>query len=184
MFVAPFRALLDANILFPLSLRDTLQRAAAEGLYQMFWSDRILDEVERNLSSTGRTTVEQARRLRKAMISAFPEAMVSGYEHLIPVMANHEKDRHVAAAARWAGAQVIVTSNLKDFRSLPEDMEARSPGDFLVELFELVRDAMAALIERQASALRKPPMSAADLLAGLSRSVPSFARCVADYRVT
>lgn len=30
MIVAPFRVLLDANVFYPFSLRDTLLRAAAE----------------------------------------------------------------------------------------------------------------------------------------------------------
>jgi hypothetical protein len=46
-------------------------------------------------------------------------------------MKNHEKDRHVAAAAVKASAQVITTSNLKDFGELPEGIEAQSPDVFL-----------------------------------------------------
>lgn len=38
-----------ANVLFPLTLRDTMLRAAAAGFYQLRWSAQILDEVERNL---------------------------------------------------------------------------------------------------------------------------------------
>jgi len=50
-------------------------------------------------------------------------------------MTNDPKDRHVAAAAVRANAQVIVTSNLKDFQpsSLTEwGIEARHPDQFLV----------------------------------------------------
>ena len=45
MIVAPFKVVLDANVLFPFSLRDTLLRAAAEGFFQLYWSDEILDEL-------------------------------------------------------------------------------------------------------------------------------------------
>jgi hypothetical protein len=34
MLAAPFKVVLDADVLYPFSLRDTLLRAAAEGLYQ------------------------------------------------------------------------------------------------------------------------------------------------------
>jgi len=54
------------------------------------------------------------------MERVFPEAEVTGYEHLIAAMKKDEKDRHVVAAAVKAGAQVITTSNLKDFIDLPE----------------------------------------------------------------
>jgi hypothetical protein len=36
---APFIAVVDANVLFPLTLRDTVLRAAAVGFYQLRWSD-------------------------------------------------------------------------------------------------------------------------------------------------
>jgi hypothetical protein len=74
MVPAPFIVLLDANVLFPFSLRDTLLRAAAAGFYQMRWSSRILDEVTRNLVATGAMPVEKARRLRAIMEREFPEA--------------------------------------------------------------------------------------------------------------
>jgi predicted nucleic acid-binding protein len=116
MIVAPFKVVLDANVLFPFSLRDTLLRAAAQGFFQLYWSTEILDETRRNLVATGTMSDEQANRLLAAMTGAFPESMVTGYEPLVDVMPNHEKDRHVAAAAVKAGAQVVVTSNLKDLR--------------------------------------------------------------------
>jgi hypothetical protein len=40
MVPAPFIVLLDANVLFRFSLRDTLLRAAAAGFYQVRWADR------------------------------------------------------------------------------------------------------------------------------------------------
>lgn len=45
MVPAPFIVLLDANALFPFTLRDTLLRAAAAGFYQVRWSAQILDEM-------------------------------------------------------------------------------------------------------------------------------------------
>ena len=51
MVPAPFIVILDANVLLPLTLRDTLLRAAAGGFYQARWSKEILDEMERNLVS-------------------------------------------------------------------------------------------------------------------------------------
>jgi UDP-glucose 4-epimerase len=62
MFPAPFKVVLDANVLYPFTLRDTLLRAAAAGLYQAYWSERILDEATGNLIAAGRMTREQAAR--------------------------------------------------------------------------------------------------------------------------
>jgi PIN domain len=44
-----YAAVLDANVLYPASLRDTLLRLAAAGFYDLLWSERIQDEAERNL---------------------------------------------------------------------------------------------------------------------------------------
>src|SRR5919202_4811570 len=113
--MATLRAVLDASVLFPAAVRDTLLRAAASGLYQLYWSDEILDEVRRNLVASGRATPEQAQRLGDVMQGAFPEASVPGYEVLIDHMANDPKDRHVLAAAVVSQAQIIVTDNLRHF---------------------------------------------------------------------
>jgi hypothetical protein len=91
MIVAPFKVLLDANVLFPFSLRDTLLRAAAEGFFQLYWSEEIIDETTRNLVATGTITDKQANLLRAAMTGAFPESMVTGYDSLIDMMPNHER---------------------------------------------------------------------------------------------
>ncbi len=176
MLTAPFRVLLDANVLFPFTLRDTLLRAAAQGMYQVLWSDQILEEATRNLIAQRRMSAEQSAHLMAAMRNAFPEALVQGYEGLIPAMTNDEKDRHVAAAATHAGAQVIVTLNLKDFRSLPDGLEAMSPDVFLLDLLDLEPQTMMALLERQARALRRPPITPVQLLTGLGKTVPRFAQ--------
>lgn len=181
MLAAPFKVVVDANVLFPFSLRDVLLRAAADDFFQLYWSEQILDEMERNLVATHMATSEQAARLRAAMSSAFPEALVTGHEGLIDAMPNHPKDRHVVAAAVQAGARLIVTSNLKDFRTLPEEMAAQSPDEFLCNLFELAPERMSALVRRAASALRNPPRTFEEMLRGLAKLVPDFARCVAEH---
>jgi predicted nucleic acid-binding protein len=181
MIPAPFVVLLDANVLFPFSLRDTLLRAAAAGFYQVRWSSQILDEMARNLVSTGTMTKENAQRLRAIMERAFPEAEVTGYEHLIAAMRNHEKDRHVTAAAVKAGAQVIATSNLRDFTQLPEGIEAQSPDVFLCNLFDLDPGTVVELLREQAADLINPPMSFDELLGRLERVVPDMIAAVRDH---
>jgi hypothetical protein len=60
---AVFPVVLDSCVLFPMTLRDTLLRAAEAGLYRSYWSQEILDGATRNLVMTGRMTEEQAVRL-------------------------------------------------------------------------------------------------------------------------
>jgi len=96
-------------------------------------------------------------------------------------MPNDPKDRHVAAAAVKAGAQAIVTSNLRDFRHLPAGIEAQSPDDFLEHLFDLDPDRFLELVCAQAAALKNPPYTFEQLLAGLATTVPAFVATVAAY---
>ena len=98
MVPAPFPVVLDANVLFPFTLRDTLLRAAAADFYQARWSAEILDEMERNLVSTGKMPADKAARLRAVMTREFPEADVIGYSHLIAAMGNDER---MATSPRW-----------------------------------------------------------------------------------
>lgn len=52
--MSSFAVVLDTCTLYPAALRDTLLRAAAEGLYRLVWSKSILDELRRNLVGDGR----------------------------------------------------------------------------------------------------------------------------------
>jgi hypothetical protein len=175
---APFQVVLDANVLFPFTLRDTLLRAAEQELYLPGWSKDILEEMRRNLVKTGHTTEEKSHRLVAQMKRAFPEAEITGYEYLVPSMPNDTKDRHVVAAAVRTGSQLVVTDNLRDFRTLPEGLEAKSPDSFLCDLLDLSRDQMVRAIIDQAAALKKPPRTVDDVLRGLQNSAPTFVQSV------
>lgn len=178
MFPAPFVVVVDANVLFPLTLRDTVLRAAADGYFQLRWSAEILHEMERNLVTTGTMPADKAARLRSTMERYFPEAMVTGFEPLIASMSNDPKDRHVVAAAVKAGAQVITTANLKDFAPLPDGLEAQSPDEFLGNLFDLDPARFTRLLQEQAADLQRPPVTFDELLARLDRVVPDLVASV------
>jgi hypothetical protein len=94
--------------------------------------------------------------------------MVHGYEHLMDglVLPDHS-DRHVLAAAIRAGAQVIVTSNVKDFPQpalARYGLEAVHPDDFILDLVDLAPVTIVDVVREQASALKNPPRTAAELL--------------------
>jgi hypothetical protein len=86
---------------------------------------------------------------------------------------------NVLAAAICAGAQVIVTNNIKDFpadRLAPFGIEAQTPDEFVLHLIDLAPGRIITVIGHQAAALKNPPMSVEDLLTrlrtvGLPRSV-------------
>ncbi len=176
-------AVTDACVLVPAALCDFLLRAAAADLYRICWSDAILDEVRRTLINDLRVDASRAERRVVAMRSAFPEAQVAGYQPIIQAVPHgvDAKDRHVVAAAIASGAQVIITSNLRDFPAVslePLGIEAQSPDDFLQSLATEDIDAVKRVIAEQAAALMTPPMTPGDIVAALRRDAPAFAALI------
>lgn len=173
---------LDACVLFPMPLCDTLFRIAETGLYRPQFSQEILDETTRNLVKKNRITQEKAARYQNCIKEAFPDAIIEGYEKLVPLMTNDIKDRHVLAAAVKAKADVIVTFNLKDFplNSVePFDIKVKHPDDFLLDILSKYGlEALTEILQQQAAALKKPPMSFRELLQRLSRQTPDFYRAI------
>jgi len=175
--VAELGAVLDACVLYPAALRDTL--------YRPLWSADILAELERSLVQSGRIEVAPARRLVAAIRRAFEDAEVDGYEHLIDSIAISTSDCHVAAAAIVGGARVIVTLNVRDFPSLglaPYQIEVQSPDLFLQRLLALDPDTMIRVIEEQAADLVNPPLTVNDVLDELAIFAPEFVALLRSLR--
>jgi hypothetical protein len=175
--VAKIRVVLDACVLLPYQLADLLLRLADAELYEPLWSEEILAEVERNLIGKFGIAPEKASRRVEQMRSAFPNALVEGYEDLIPAMTNHPKDRHVAAAAVRGGAALIVTANLSDFppESLSQyDIEAVHPDDFLQNQLDPHRKITMATLKEQRRAYTRPPFTFREFYLRLGKIVPGF----------
>lgn len=115
------------------------------------------------------------------MTSAFAEALVIGYQRLVPAMSNDPKDRHILAAAIRSGSQMIVTSNVRHFPDelLREfDIEAQRPDLFLLHQCALDPSATAAMLRRQARDKSKPPRKVAEVLDRLAINAPTFAHAM------
>src|ERR1700719_2614268 len=97
-----FAAVLDACVLVPMPLCDTLLRLAEEpALYRPIWSEQILLEVGGALAKKLNRSPLQVRRRLTQMRAAFPEASIDVPEDLIEaiVCIPDADDRHVMAAA-------------------------------------------------------------------------------------
>ena len=128
--------MLDTSVLWPSRQRDFLLSLAVEGMYRPLWSTAILEELEyhqaQKLIRRGAAedaATQRARHLIDRMRMVFDDALVVDWESLegsfdLP----DPDDEHVVAAAVVAGADAIVTHNLKDFpapRSLRTSMWSR-----------------------------------------------------------
>lgn len=180
-------AVLDASVIYPLPLRDTLLCVAEAGLYEPCWSKRILDEATSNLIADGRATEAQAHHMREAMLAAFDFAAVSTEEvaSVEPQMTNDPKDRHVLATAVAGDARTIVTLDLKHFpidACEPFSVEPLHPDAFLLDLYDRYPQATYDAIERQAAALTRPPMTIDELLDRLAATVTTFAHTLRTFQ--
>jgi hypothetical protein len=183
----PFVVVLDANVLYPNTLRDLLIRIGQAGLVQAKWTNEILDETFAALRSN-RPDIpdEKLDRLRHLMNSAIRDALVSGYESLLAGLNLPDPgDRHVLAAAIRCGAQVIVTRNLKDFPASRLDewgIVARSPDDFVLDQIGINDRAVASCIQQIADSRTQPPEEVEDILFQLERD--GLVSAVAALRTT
>lgn len=163
-----FTAVYDACVLYPAPLRDLLMHLAMSNLFRAKRSDEIHEEWIRNvLKERPDLTREKLQRTRQNMDKNV-DGLVTGYESLIPGLTlPDENDRHVLAAAIRAGADVIVTFNLKDFPAdylSPFGIEAQHPDEFVFHLSDLNPDAVCEAAKRQRANLKNPPKSVAEFL--------------------
>jgi predicted nucleic acid-binding protein len=168
----------DACVLMPMPLCDTLLRLAEEpSFFRMTWSREILEEVRRGLAGPrfGYSTEQVDRRFR-AMNVAFPEALHTLPPGLADGIAGlpDPDDRHVVALAIHAGADAIVTENVRDFPECalaPHNLAVLSADEFLVHQYHLDPHSVLEKLDRQAAGIRQ---QRTDVLRLLQRSAPEF----------
>lgn len=172
--------LCDANVLYPSTLRDLLLRLALERVIQVRTTEKILDETFRNLQ-TNRPDLDPARlqRTRALMIGALPDLIVTGYEARIDQLTLPDRDdRHVLAAAIAARAEILVTSNLKDFPAealAPHGITAEAPDEFLTGLLDVAGTQVVSVARDMATAWRAPDATIEQVLDSLSTHAPRAA---------
>lgn len=179
-----YAVVLDACVLVPTALCDTLLRLAEDGFYRPLWSEQILDEVEDAVLLL-RPDLDPARvRWRiDSMTAAFEDASVAGWEQVSAGLDLPDPDdRHVLAAAIIGGAQAIVTANLKDFpgeQLASRGIEARHPDQFLLDQLDLFPNQVLEILIEQAADITRPPADLAGVLNALARcGVPDFVEAV------
>ncbi|HET7228629.1 MAG TPA: PIN domain-containing protein [Longimicrobium sp.] len=168
-------ALLDANVLYSATVRDLLLTLAEADLLVPHWTEEIHNEWISNLLRK-RPDLDSAAlaRTRAQMDAAFPKALVSGYQRHIPaVQLPDPADAHVVAAAIEAGADVIVTFNLRHFP--PSSLHALGivavdPDRVVLELLRTESRRCCDAIARRRQRFRNPPLTAEQFLASLERA--------------
>ena len=172
--MAAFIAFYDANVLYPAELRNLLMHLALIGLFRAKWSADVHEEwISSLLKSRPALTRDKLERTRMLMDKHAVDALVTGYEDLIPgLQLPDPDDRHVLAAAIRGHANVIVTMNLRDF---PSDtigsfgIEVQHPDEFVLHLLDLAPGAVVAAAQNHRQSLKNPPKTVAEYLETLER---------------
>jgi len=163
-----FTAVLDADVLAQRWVRILLLQANRWGLYRATFSDDILREVGSRLPRvidrrTGeRLTREQVEIALQRIRDAVDGAVTDGYQALIPVMTNHEGDRHVLAVAVHEHAETIVTWNKAHFPAEacePYAIQVQNPDEFLTNLWDQNPVAMLGVLTDTARTVGEPDIS-------------------------
>ena len=181
------RVLLDANVLYGYTLRDTFMHLAVNKVIEVRWTNQIHEEwIEALLENRADLTREKLGLVRSLMDLHATDALVSGFEPLIETLTLPDPDdRHVLAAAIYGGAQIIVTQNLKDFPSSTLSqfgLRAQHPDAFLVELLRAENLAVLKATEQQRALLRKPARTMEEHLEALkAHGLPRFSAALRQF---
>ena len=127
-------AVLDANVLYGITPTDPLITLAVRDAYRPHWSQAILDEAIRNLTTNRPDLDPHKITQRFALMNRALDgvSVPAPSDSLVHEMTNDVNDRHVLAAAVTVGADVIVTENLRHFppsAGALRRVRQRSPSD-------------------------------------------------------
>jgi predicted nucleic acid-binding protein len=142
---------------------------ALTDLYRAKWSHRVHEEwIAAVLRNRADLTREQLERTRDLMNAHVRDALVTGFESLIEALSLPDPDdRHVLAAAIKGRADMIVTTNLKDFpvkELSPWGIEPQHPDEFLQHQFYLAQPVFLNAVKTVRARLKDPPYSIEEYL--------------------
>ncbi len=166
----PLTVVLDANVLYQLTLRDIFMRLHEEEIVEIHWSQRIEEEFVRNLCCNLDKPAKAFKRMLEGMhlaVDGWNIDYEEAHEQLFQRV--HQKDRHVAAAAYALVSSMdpddkvaLITDNIRDF-VLSNEMAQRlvllTPDQYLSLLFECFGPHMRDVLSFCQQNRRKPPTS-------------------------
>lgn len=177
MFANRYTAFVDACSLVSVWRRNLLLSLAEADFLRIRWSQEVLNETESALVSIFEkkripNAKNRAANSVSAMIEAFPEAIVLGFQASSCALYGlpDQEDEHVLEAAIRAQSQTIVTENLKDF---PDSIlqqfgiEARTADDFIADTIALDEAKALKVIQTLRNRLNKPELNSVDFIKSL-----------------
>lgn len=170
---ARYTAILDANVLYPQLLRDTLLSLAVHRLYHARWTAKIHDEWTRNLAKDRPDLANRLPSVVALMNASVPDCLVTNYERLADSIELPDAgDRHVVAAAIAGHADAIVTFNTKDFPEAalaPFGIDVQHPDEFVVNQLRLQKIPALSAIKQMRARWTNPARPAEELITAFEK---------------
>ena len=149
---------IDACVLYPWLTRGIVLGAAEAGLFTPRWSPRVLAEWRIAVARDGGTPAQSwVDTVVARMETNFPGARVAPDPEAEAMLDLPDPaDIHVLAAAIAAGAEILLTFNLRDFpvrRLAAHGTAPRHPDGFLWELHSDAPEAVGRAIRHAAAVI-------------------------------
>lgn len=167
------RVFADTATFYPISIADLVLRLAEIGIFELVWSDYLLDEIERVLVERKRLPQPAAEYFCDCIRETFPGGRIprSAYEHLLASRTGPDPADHEHSAAAVAGnVDVILSADRTGFPMRDTSpARRRHPDEYLAELLNLFPTEIAGVLTEMASS-RREPSSVHDIIAALKRA--------------
>lgn len=167
------RVFADTATFYPISIADLVMRLAEIGIFELVWSDYLLDEIERVLVERKRLPQSAAEYFCDCIRETFPGGRIprSAYEHLLASRTGPDPADHEHSAAAVAGnVNVILSADRTGFPMRDTSpARRRHPDEYLAELLNLFPSEIAGVLTEMASSRREPSL-VHDIIAALKRA--------------
>jgi len=173
---ARYTALLDACVLYPIAIADSLISLATAGLFAAKWSAKIEEEWIIALEGQRPDLKGRLEARRDAMRAAVTdwEVPALGWQAIVnSIQLSDPGDAHVLAAAIVGHADCIVTSNIRHFPSTkldPYGIQAVHPDQFIINQWDLDELIAVAAFKRMRARRQKPEETAEGFAQAIERN--------------
>ncbi|GAB2473441.1 PIN domain-containing protein [Xylanimonas ulmi] len=181
------RVFIDTSELFPFTIMDVLLTLSEDLLFTWVWTDDVLDEWEHVIVREGQRSPQSAKSVTDAVRTHFGRHRIDGdlYDGKITEdLSPDPGDRNHAAACVYGDVDVLVTRNVKHYRSprlTDAGVEVVTADAFLCALLVRHPSDVLGSVVNAAARRRNPPTTFTGFVERLERAgATQFAHLLLD----
>lgn len=163
------RVFIDTSELFPFTIMDVLLSLCEDRLFTWVWTDELLHEWENVIIREGARAPESARSVTDAVRTYFGRYRIDPdlyRDKITDDLSPDPGDRLHAAACVHGGADVLLTRNLKHFRTTAisdAGVQVITSDTFLCRLLTSRPQGVVESFTRAADGRKNPPVTPVEL---------------------